>query len=128
MPGLNGRPSEQGPPPRAIPALSGGAAAPALREILAFEPRINKKLPSTTLPQHMNHARSVQAQCLDAAAAANKDLCSGADRNGRIGELLGVFGENLGNLPGSVGKYAHYLGGGACDDGVDFSRAYQRRT
>ncbi len=40
-----------------------------------------------------------QAQCLDAAAAANKDLCSGADLNGRIGELLGVF-KIFGGFPG----------------------------
>ena len=54
----------------------------------------------------MMNARNALAQCLDAAAAANKDLCSGADRNGRIGELLGDFGGNLGVLggPESVGK------------------------
>ena len=38
-----------------------------------------------------------QAQCLDdAAAAANKDLRSGAARNGQIGELFGVFWGELG--------------------------------
>ena len=44
----------------------------------------------------MINARNAQAQCLDAAAAANKDLCSGADLSGRIGELLGDFWGNLG--------------------------------
>ena len=44
----------------------------------------------------MINARNAQAQCLDAAAAANKDLCSGAGLNGRIGELWGVFREKLG--------------------------------
>ena len=46
----------------------------------------------------MINARNAQAQCLDAAAAANKDLCSGADLNGRIGELLGIFGGKIGAL------------------------------
>ena len=64
MPGLNGRPSRKGPPPRAIPALRGGAAAPALI-ILAFDPEINKKLPSNTLPQTMINARNARAQCPD---------------------------------------------------------------
>ena len=54
MPGLNGRPSVQGPPPRAIPALSGGAASPALKKILAFNAQ-NKQ----------EAAIASQAQCLD---------------------------------------------------------------
>ncbi len=47
MPGLNGRPSRKGPPPRAIPALSGGAAAPALINPCPC-PETNKKLSSNS--------------------------------------------------------------------------------